>query len=110
MTDLATRLMQDRAMRNAARAVIDADLEHLKADFAPGELKSRLAESAGDVLDHAAEIVGDNRGVIGALLAAVAIWFARNPLLSLFEEASGADDEAQEPDGSPHRSEQDETI
>lgn len=105
MSGLEDQLRQDRALRNAARAVIDADIEHLKADFSPPVLGSRLSDGAVEVFEQASSVADDNKGVLGALVAAIFIWFARNPILSLLDAETEENGEETEPEAPSHRSE-----
>ena len=54
---LERQLREDRALRNAARALFEADLAHLRASLAGKSISSRIAERIGegasDVLDEA---------------------------------------------------------
>ncbi|MFZ1742179.1 MAG: hypothetical protein WAT93_04955 [Pontixanthobacter sp.] len=87
---------ESRALRDAALALVQADIAHLKGDFSGKSVGSRIAdrlsEGAVDVFEEAVEVADDNKGVLITLLAAVAVWFARNPILDLFSD-SGADNE-----------------
>ncbi len=88
--NLERQLKEDRALRNAARALVEADISHVKADFAAKNVglrvASRMKEGAVDVYEDAVDIAEDNRGVLATLIAAVLIWFARNPIMSLFDD------------------------
>ncbi len=88
MTDLDRQLREDRALRNAAKALIIADYEHIRADLHHkgfGErIADRLSEGAIDIFEEAIEVADNNRGVLAALAAAIVLWFARNPIMSLF--------------------------
>ena len=96
MSDLARQLAEDKALRDAARAVVDADITFLKEEYSPSALGSRMAGGAGDVFDQAVAVADDNKGVLATLVGAVALWFARNPILSLIEAPE--DGEASEPE------------
>lgn len=87
---LEKTMLEDRMLRDAARALVEADLAHLKADYAArgiGErVKNRFEEGAAIVLEEAVAVAEDNKGVIATLLAAIALWFARHPILDLVAE------------------------
>ncbi len=87
---LERRMIEDKALRDAALALVRADVDQLRADLAVRNLGSRLAgrvsEGASDMLDEAADLVDNNRGVLAALVAALLVWLARNPIMGLFEE------------------------
>ena len=94
------QLLEDRALRDAALALVKADVEHVKADFSTEGLVSRFArrmsEGATDVYEEAAEVADDNKGLLAALVAAVVLWFARNPIMSLFDDEFASEDEEYE--------------
>nr|WP_137678493.1 hypothetical protein [Parerythrobacter lutipelagi] len=97
---LDRQLVQDRALRDAALELVKADVSHLRMDMNAAGLASRFAtrmsEGATDLYEEAVEKADDNRGVLAALIAAVVLWFARNPLLSLLpdmDDDPAADDE-----------------
>lgn len=88
MIDRKTQMLADKHLRDSARALVDADIEHLKADLAHkgvGErILDRAKEGAIDLYEDAIDLADDNKGALAALLAAVAVWFARHPILSAF--------------------------
>lgn len=81
------RLADDRAVRNAARAVHDANVAQVKADLAARSVPARISakarhdalELAGEALDVARESKGIIAGGIGALL----LWAFRRQALTL---------------------------
>ena len=88
MTDLLERnFHEDRLLRDAARALVDADIAQLRASLAersiPTRIADRIGEGATDVLDEAIEVADDNKGVIAALVGAIILWFARHPIMDL---------------------------
>jgi len=87
---LERQLLEDRALRDAARALVQADVENLKADLKGKSIGSRVAdrmtEGAVDVFEEAVDVAEDNKGVLATLIAAVVLWFARNPIMSLFDD------------------------
>ena len=92
------KMLEDKRLRDAARALVTADIENLKSDLAvkgPGaRLADRLAEGASDVYDEALDVARDHKGALAAIAAAMILWFARNPVLAtLF-----GDDWAEDPD------------
>lgn len=84
------RMREDRALRDASLALVKADVAHMKRTFSTKSLAQRAAgrisEGAVDVFDEAVDVADSNRGVLAALVAAVVIWFARNPIMALFED------------------------
>ena len=106
MSDRKAQMIADRYLRDSARALVDADIAHIKADFAHKSLgqraMDRVTEGAMGLYDEAIEVAEDNKGALAALVAAVVVWFARNPLLSLLglgendEERDGWDEHDEE--------------
>jgi hypothetical protein len=82
------------------RALLQADVAHLRANLAGKSIPSRIVERIGDgaaeVFDEAVEVAESHKGALATLLAAVVLWFARHPILSLFTDEDGTerDDEA----------------
>ncbi len=85
MTWRRARLLEDRHLRDAARALVGADLKNLRADLSAKGLGERavdrIAGGASDVYDEAVEVAADHKGALAAILAALALWFARHPIL-----------------------------
>jgi len=95
------KMMEDRRLRDSARALVDADIENLKSDLAtrgPGaRIADRIAEGASDVYDEALDVARDHKGALAAIGAAGVLWFARNPVLkALFGEDWVEDNETDE--------------
>lgn len=98
MSDRRIRMLEDKYLRDSARALVEADIEHLKSDFAHKGLGERaierMREGATDLYEEAADMAEDNKGALAALIAAIFVWFARNPIMELFgqdpDEGDGA--------------------
>ncbi len=96
------RVLADRYLRDSARALVEADFEHLRSNLAGKTLASRavdrLSEGASDLYEEAVELAEDNKGALAALLAAVLVWFARNPIFELlgFGGFGGGSDETRD--------------
>ncbi len=109
MTTLPKRYVEDKALRDAAKGVLEADIEHFKATLADqglagrisaqisGSVKRRISAGAQDVLAQAKETASDHRGVLAVLVGALILWFARAPLMELL--GLDAADEADAEDG-----------
>ena len=84
MTWRREQLLEDRHVRDAARALVEADIENLRADLSNkgiGERAvDRLTEGASEVYDEAMEVAADHKGALAAILAALLLWFARHPI------------------------------
>lgn len=96
MSDLRIRMLEDRHLRNSAKLLVEADIAHIKGNLAERGLGARaadrIAEGASEVYDEAVEVAADNKGALAALVAALVLWFARNPILdALFASDDGAD-------------------
>lgn len=111
MTALPPRFIEDRALRDAARAVLEEDIARLRASLGEQGVASRVSSSvsttvtsrirdgAADVLDQARQRASDNPGVLAVLIGAILLWVMRGPILDLVEnlmenEETGADDHA----------------
>ncbi len=67
------QLADDKALRDAALAVFQADLRFIKEDLAArgvgGRIADRLGDSALDMVDDAVDYAESNKGQIGAAVA-----------------------------------------
>lgn len=85
MTPLREQVLEDRHLRDAARALVEADVANLRADLAVKGLGERVMDritgGASEVYDEAMEVASDHKGALAAILAALALWFARHPIL-----------------------------
>jgi hypothetical protein len=85
MSDQADRLAKDRATREAALAVFSSNLTQVRSDLEARGIGGRIADKAGKEVragfDEALAIADDNKGIIAATIAALALWFLRNPLI-----------------------------
>lgn len=101
MTDTQQQLKEDRALRDAARALVKADVANLRADLTRrgigARVIDRMGEGARDVFEEAVEIADDNRGTFAALVGALMLFLARNPILSFLfgEEDDDADEDVE---------------
>lgn len=103
MTRLPARLIEDRALRDAARAVLTHDIERLRANLDEQGIASRVSSSVGstitgriqtgarDVLAQARALAGDHTGVLALLVGAIILWFARGPILKWFDDFDADD-------------------
>ncbi|AWW74682.1 hypothetical protein CD351_09630 [Erythrobacter sp. KY5] len=93
MSKLEERLIQDREMRDLARANLMADIEHAKEAFSAtgvfGRVGGRIGDGAKDVLEVAKFQAEDKRGILALLIGAILLWLGRQPIL----EALGLEDE-----------------
>lgn len=116
MTRLPGRFIEDRAIRDAARAVLAEDIERLRASVGEEGIASRVSTGvsstisarirtgARDVLAQAKAQAGDHQGVLAVLLGAIILWFARGPILDWIGEFGVTDDDfdpAASPEAAP---------
>jgi hypothetical protein len=70
MADLAAQLLEDRALRNAARGQVKADVafirESVKARSLPARLADRVTGGARDIADEAVAVADENRAAVQA--------------------------------------------
>ena len=85
-----------RATRNDARARFDTTIEQMKPDFTVHSVSTRLTNKlTGDAKATAAyalDIARENKGVVAGTLAAIALWFLRNPIIAWIERHFGDED------------------
>lgn len=97
MSELHRRMREDRYLRDSAKALFDADFDQLKTGltqkgFAAMAIDT-VRDGAVDIYEEALEVAEDHKGALAALLAAILVWFARNPLLSLIGLGDESDEE-----------------
>lgn len=105
MTRLPQSFIEDRRLRDAARAVLAEDIERLRANLGEegiasrvssgvsSTITSRIRTGARDVLAQAKAQAGDHKGVLAVLVGAIVLWFARGPILEWLDEFADIDDE-----------------
>ncbi|MHA7818254.1 MAG: hypothetical protein ACX930_01260 [Erythrobacter sp.] len=102
MSNLEERFREDRELRNAAYAVLKADLEHVKSSLSTKGVVSRVGSRIGggavDVFETAREQASDNRGIIAALIGAILLWLGREPILDAIGLGETDDSEDQATD------------
>lgn len=95
MTRLPSRFVEDRALRDAARAVIEEDIGRIRGSLGEQGVASRVSSRVGssisgrvragasDVLEQAKQQASDHRGVLALVVGAIMLWLMRGPLLAL---------------------------
>jgi hypothetical protein len=85
VSDLASRLAEDKALRDAALQLFKSDVALIRADLDTrgigARAKDRLGDAALGMLDDAIDYAENNKGRIAAGAAALVLWFARKPIL-----------------------------
>jgi len=104
MSDLAHRLAEDKALRDAALQLFKSDLALIRGDLDERGLGARAKERLGDaalgMLDDAVDYAEHNKGWVAAGSAAVVLWFARKPILRWLADVL----DGEEPDTADGRS------
>lgn len=110
MTRLPDRYLEDRALRDAARAVLTEDVTVLRGSLAEegiasrvssgvaSRISSRVKTGASDVWAQASAQAGERKGVLGVIIAAVILWFLRAPIFDLLDELAGPETPAETDD------------
>lgn len=97
MSESESRLLSDRANRDAARSLVEGDFEQVKADLAArgvaGRIKDSVVEAADRQVHHAIEVAEDNKPIVAGTIAALLVWSMRNPIKRLFARVFGSDSE-----------------
>jgi hypothetical protein len=111
LSRLPDEFHQDRALRDAARGVLMADIEHARATLNGKGLADRVAgrvgDGAKDVFEIAKHHASDKRGILAGLVALIALWFAREPIGEILRNVfGGLLDEASDQPGENGASEQ----
>jgi hypothetical protein len=111
MTDVGTRLAEDRKLRDAALEVFSTDLRFIREDLRARGVGERIADRVGsgamDLIDEAFDYAEANAGRVAAALAAAVLWFARAPLISGLSRIFGFDEDGEEQETDESRSDGD---
>lgn len=104
MAKLARQLEVDRAARDAARAAFDTRYGAIKADMEERGIAGRIIDDtmrqARGAFDEAVDVAENHPGVMGGTIAALMLWFLRNPIIAWIGELLGPGAESKkEPDG-----------
>lgn len=111
MTSIQEQLREDRAIRDAAREIIDLDIEHVKTLASPDALRGRTVIPAGEkaqqIRESATVAATDNKGkiaaIVGAAASAAILWAVREPLIALIDDFTKAaeDEETKDSEETP---------
>lgn len=87
MTKLPRQFVEDKALRDSAREVLMADIDHARGTFSAkgvaGKIGGRIGDGAKDVFEVAKVNASDNRGILAVLIGALALFFARGPIMEV---------------------------
>lgn len=100
------RLIQYRALRDEAWAVVRHDINRLQGDLelqGIGErIKDRAAEEAQEAWDQARDIASEHKGVVAGTFLALVAWLLRGPIGDALSALFGRDEEGDdEPEAEP---------
>ena len=91
------RLVEYRALRDEAWAVVHHDIDALQDDLTThgiGErIKDRAAEEAQEAWDQAKDIASEHKGVVAGTFFALVAWLLRGPIGDALSALFGNDDE-----------------
>jgi hypothetical protein len=103
MTRLPCRFLEDRALRDAARAVLAEDIARVRSALEEEGIASRVSSGvtatisgriragARDVMSQAKARAGDHKGVLAVLVGLIVLWLARGPILDWMAELDAID-------------------
>jgi hypothetical protein len=107
MSDRLQRLAEDRAARNAAREIFNANLKNVVGDLEARGIGERIAGRATrevrELADQALDVAKNSKGVIAGTVAALTLWLLRRPLIAWINGWFG---EETEPDIQPSDSDE----
>ncbi|QDH35031.1 hypothetical protein [Porphyrobacter sp. YT40] len=113
MTLLPPRFIEDRAIRDAARAVLSEDVDRLRESLSQEGIASRvslgvtstiserLRSGAEDVLTEIRTQAGERKGLIALLVGALILWLAREPIFGWLEDRLEETDDNEEDAAEP---------
>jgi hypothetical protein len=101
VSPLKQRLVEDRAMRDAARAIVETDLAIIKGEGSERGVAERLIDGGRDLArtlgDGAMDMAGDDRGKLGGAvaigIAGIAAWLFRGTIMDAVESFLARADE-----------------
>jgi len=105
VSKLDQRFEEDRRLRDTARKVLMADVEHARSDFSAKGIADRIGGRIGDgtkdVYSVAKMHADDHRGIIAIVIGALLLWLGRGPIMEALGMVEEALDDALEFEGTP---------
>lgn len=86
----AQAVAEAKALRDEALAIVRADIELARSESSPSRMRERAVGEAVEMLDTVRDVAGENKAVIGVVLAALFAWFFRGSLLNLVRRTRDA--------------------
>ncbi|CAM4322709.1 DUF3618 domain-containing protein [Novosphingobium lubricantis] len=86
----AQAIAEAKALRDEALAIVRADIELARSESSPSRMRERAVGEAVEMLDTVRDVAGENKAVIGVVLAALFAWFFRGSLLNLVRRTRDA--------------------
>lgn len=84
MSAIDLQLAEDRALRDAAKRLFDADVAFIREDLAQrsagGRVADRAADAALDTADDALSAAREHKTILLVVTAGIVAWFARRPI------------------------------
>lgn len=88
MTAIDLQLAEDRALRDAAKRLFDADIAFIREDLAQrgagGRIADRAVDAALDTADDGLNLAAEHKTALIAITTALVAWFARRPICRAF--------------------------
>lgn len=89
MGRLADQLEADRAVRQTAREAFESRLAQVRQDLDErgigGRIADKIGQEAQDALNEAIDVAEQSKGIIAGTIAALALWFFREPVMAWLE-------------------------
>ena len=93
MSQLARQLQSDRAVRDSAKAELDARLAQVREDLNArgigGRIADRIVADATDMALEAADVAQAHKGIIAGTIVALILWVFRHPIVERVEKLLG---------------------
>ncbi len=81
-----------RSARDTAKAALNARLSSVRGDLEQrsvgGRIVDRIVSETADAALEAVDVVGSHKAVVGGTLAAIVLWFLRNPIIAAIRRLS----------------------